>query len=130
MDDNKLYRQIEDIYLSGEREKEFDSVFKSLRRKQALRKATFWTTGIAAAAVILLLVVKPKVKKEAELTPIQIAESITHIMELGIGDIESISAKPMGSKALVTTQLKDGSTCCYIMTLDQKEQTITLTANR
>ena len=128
MEENRLYRRIEDIYLSQTKEKEFDSLLKSLRRKQVLRCATLWTTGLAAAVALFLLVSKPQKAKEAELTPLQIAESISSIMKLGLGDIESISAKPMGNKALLTAYLKDGSTCYYIMTLDQKDQTITLTA--
>ena len=48
-------------------------------------------------------------------TPIQIAEGIQQMMLLDIGDIDSIVATPYESYAILTAQLKDGSTCAYIL---------------
>ena len=51
-------------------------------------------------------------------TPLEIAESLSTIAELGLGDIESVTAVPSGASFLVTVHLKDGSDLPFIMSKD------------
>ena len=51
-------------------------------------------------------------------TPLEVAESLSAIANLGLGDIESVTAVPSGASFLVTVHLKDGSDLPFIMSKD------------
>ena len=89
-----------------------------------------WVIGIAAAAAIAALVwlALPGRKAEQPLSPIVIAEGIQQIMQLSPEQIESVEARPVGSKAILTARLKDGSSYSYILTYDEDEGTTSLLA--
>jgi hypothetical protein len=54
----------------------------------------------------------------AAFTPLEVAESLSAIANLGLGDIESVTAVPSGANFLVTVHLKDGSDLPFIMSKD------------
>lgn len=74
--------------------------------------------GVAAAALALFLLLRPAAQEAPALTPLEIAESLSTIAELGLGDIESVTAVPSGASFLVTVHLKDGSNLPFIMSKD------------
>lgn len=89
-----------------------------------------WLIGLAAAAAVAAVawLALPARPVERPLPPVVIAESIRQIMQLSPDDIESIEARPDGSKAILTAHLKDGSICSYILTYDEGEGTTSLLA--
>lgn len=88
-----------------------------------------WAAGIAAAAVVALGIILPsKKEEETPLSPVVIAEGIGQLMDINSGEVESISAVPQGSKALVTLKLRDGSEYYYMMTYNEDSGTTSLVA--
>lgn len=77
-----------------------------------------WSCAAAAAALALFLLLRPAAQEAPALTPLEIAESLSTIAELGLGDIESVTAVPSGANFLVTVHLKDGSDLPFIMSKD------------
>ena len=115
--------------LSDDGEAEFDRIVnenkQSLNRRRVLRLAA----GIAAAAVVALGIILPsKKEEETPLSPVVIAEGIGPLMDINSGEVESISAVPQGSKALVTLKLRDGSEYYYMMTYNEDAGTTSLVA--
>lgn len=87
-----------------------------------------WTLGIAAAAAVVTLVFVLLKPAEKPLSPVVIAENIRQLTKLAPDQIESVTAKPQGSHAILTVQLKDGSTCAYLLTSDEEAGTTSLVA--
>ena len=110
-----------------EREKEFDAIVAAPASRPMSHLWPRWALGIAAAAVLTLvwLLFKPA---EKPLDPVVIAENIRQLMYLSPDQIESVTAKPEGSRAILTVHLKDGSTCAYLLTSDEEAGTTSLVA--
>ncbi len=84
-----------------------------------MRRAVAWSAAaVAAAALALVLLLRPAAQQAPALTPLEVAESLSTIANLGLGDIESITAVPSGANFLVTVRLKDGSDLPFIMSKD------------
>ena len=113
-----------------EREEEFDRIVAAAGTRPGRPLWRRWVPGLAAAAAAALLaVVLIKARpSEKPLTPIVIAESIRQLMLLSPEQIESVTAKPDGARAILTVQLKDGSTCAYLLTSDEEAGTTSLVA--
>ena len=77
-----------------------------------------WSCAAAAAALALFLLLRPAAQEAAAFTPLEVAESLSAIANLGLGDIESVTAVPSGANFLVTVHLKDGSDLPFIMSKD------------
>ena len=127
-DDNKniqIERYMEDA------EADFDRILEAGERRRQ-RAIVRWTAlsglAVAACAAILFWLAPMRSASVKQLTPIQIAEGIEQMMLLDIGEIESITATPEDSHAILTAHLKDGSTCTFILRFDDKEGTTTLLA--
>lgn len=82
------------------------------------RRLLRWCGVAAAAALALFLLLRPAAQEAPALTPLEIAESLSTIADLGLGDIESVTAVPSGANFLVTVHLKDGSDLPFIMSKD------------
>ena len=128
MDKETKYKLI-DQYLD-ETGAEFDRILeageKMPRRKTVRLTALF---AAAAAGIALILWLAPaRPSFDNAITPVQIAEGIQQMMLLNIGDIESITATPADSYAILTALLKDGTTCSYILKCNDEEGTTTLLA--
>jgi len=117
---------IERQYLSDEAAAEFDRIVGRHEKRLRRKRLSLWAGGIAAA-MILTVVFKPMISKETPIDPVMVAEGITGLMNIDSDRIESIVAKPKGSKAIVTAYLKNGETRSYIMTTDDSGW-MTLTA--
>ena len=116
-------------YLSDEAVAEFDRIVNGYERFLSRRRALRWAAGIAAAAAVALGIILPsKTEKEPPLSPVVIAEGIGQLMDINSGEVESISAVPQGSRALVTLKLKDGSEYYYMMTYNEDAGTTSLVA--
>lgn len=108
-----------------------DSGAQDSRGRAPLRgRRRRWLVSLAAAAAVVAIVclALPSRKTEPSLPPVVIAESIRQILLLSPDDIESVEARPDGSRAILTAHLKDGSSCSYILTYDENEDTTTLLA--
>ena len=77
-----------------------------------------WSCAAAAAALALFLLLRPATQEAPAFTPLEVAESLSAIANLGLGDIESVTAVPSGANFLVTAHLKDGSDLPFIMSKD------------
>ena len=95
--------------------------------RPARRPARRWAlAGLAAAAAIaIVFLLRPSVRTP-EFTPVEIAESLSTIVNLGLGDIESVTAVPSGAKLIVTVHLKDGTDQPFIMSKDGDTGTLSL----
>lgn len=126
--DKMIQNQEIEQYLN-ESEAAFDRILEvgeSMRRRTARR--VVFSLAAAAACVALVLWLVPARRTSLPLTPVQIAEGMEQMMLLELGDIDSIVATPMGSYALLKANLKDGSTCTYILRCNEEEGTTTLLA--
>ena len=84
-----------------------------------MRRVVAWSAAaVAAAALALILLLRPEAQEAPALTPLEVAESLRAIADLGLGDIESVTAVPSGANFLVTVRLKDGSDLPFIMSKD------------
>lgn len=94
----------------------------------AARPARRWAlAGLAAAAALaLFLLLRPASQESPAFTPLEIAESLNTIMDLGLGDVESVTAVPSGAKLIVTVHLKDGTDQPFIMSRDGDTGTLSL----
>lgn len=77
-----------------------------------------WSCAAAAAALALFLLLRPAAQEAPAFTPLEVAESLSAIANLGLGDIESVTAVPSGANFLVTVHLKDGNDLPFIMSKD------------
>jgi len=95
--------------------------------RRAARRWRLALTGLAAAAALaLVLLLRPASREVPPFTPLEIAESLNTIMDLGLGDIESATAVPSGANILVTVHLKDGTDLPFIMSKDGDTGTLSL----
>ena len=117
---------IERQYLSDEAAAEFDRIVGRHEKRLRRKRLSLWAGGIAAA-MIFVVVFKPMISNETPIDPVMVAEGITGLMNIDSDRIESIVAKPKGSKAIVIAYLKNGETRSYIMTTDDSGW-MTLTA--
>jgi hypothetical protein len=88
-----------------------------------------WSVAAAAAALALFLLLRPAAREASPFTPLEIAESLNMISNLGLGDIESATAVPSGANILVTVRLKDGTDLPFIMSKDGDTGTLSLASN-
>lgn len=90
------------------------------RQEGAARRGRrlLWSCAAAAAALALFLLLRPAAQEAPAFTPLEVAESLSAIANLGLGDIESVTAVPSGANFLVTVHLKDGSELPFIMSKD------------
>ena len=93
----------------------------SARQKGAARggRRLLWSCAAAAAAALaLFLLLRPAAQEAPAFTPLEVAEGLNAIANLGLGDIESVTAVPSGANFLVTVHLKDGNDLPFIMSKD------------
>ncbi len=92
-----------------------------------MRRVIAWSAAaVAAAALALVLLLRPAAQQAPALTPLEVAESLRTIADLGLGDIESVTAVPSGANFLVTVRLKDGSDLPFIMSKDGETGALSL----
>jgi hypothetical protein len=92
-----------------------------------MRRVVAWSAAaVAAAALALFLLLRPAAREASPFTPLEIAESLNMISNLGLGDIESATAVPSGANILVTVHLKDGTDLPFIMSKDGDTGTLSL----
>ena len=88
-----------------------------LSKKRGDILKSLYAFAACAAAVVLLLIFKPKAPM-TDFTPLEIAQSISALAELNSEDVESVAAKPTGGGVIVTVVLKDGTRCDFRMERD------------
>ena len=90
------------------------------------RVVAWSAAAVAAAALAFFLLLRPAAQESPAFTPLEIAESLNMISNLGLGDIESATAVPSGANILVTVHLKDGTDLPFIMSKDGDTGTLSL----
>ena len=95
-------------------------------RRAPARRPLLWSCAAAAAALALFFLLRPAAREDTPFTPLEIAESLNMIANLGLGDIESVTAVPSGANFLVTVHIKDGSDLTFIMSKDGDTGTLSL----
>ena len=121
--------ELEEKYLSESAVEEFDRIVREYERPLRRRRIFRWASGIAAAAaaVVLAVFIFRTSAEETPLSAVTIAETIGELMNLDEGNILSIEAKPQGSKAILTVNMKNGGTRTYIMTMEEETGATLLT---
>ena len=121
--------ELEEKYLSESAVEEFDRIVREYERPLKRRRIFRWVSGIAAAAaaVVLAVIIFRSPAEETPLSAVTIAETIGELMNLDEGNILSIEAKPQGSKAILTVNMKNGGTRTYIMTMEEETGATLLT---
>ena len=121
--------ELEEKYLSESAVEEFDRIVREYERPLIRRRIFRLFSGIAAAAaaVVLAVFIFRTPAEETPLSAVTIAETIGELMNLDEGNILSIEAKPQGSKAILTVNMKNGGTRTYIMTMDEETGATLLT---
>lgn len=99
-------------------EQAFDREAARGRRGSTARPWRWALAGLAAAALALFLLLRPAAQEAPAFTPLEIAESLNTIMDLGLGEVESATATPSGANLIVTVHLKDGTDLPFIMSRD------------
>ena len=116
-----LAERPEALIAAGEREFDREAGACGAAPAGTRRAAHRWRlalTGLAAAAVLALFLLLRPAAPAPEFTPLEIAESLNTIMDLGLGDVESATAVPSGANLIVTVRLKDGTDLPFIMSRD------------
>lgn len=129
--EDKSLNELIDSYLSDEGVEIFDNVVGSAKRRTSRVRTLSWSAaGLAAAASIAMFILpKASVSDSVQtISSVQIAEAIQKIIELDLGDVETINATPMGDKAMLTATLRDGSTYTYIMTCNEDDGSTSILA--
>ena len=121
--------ELEEKYLSESAVEEFDRIVREYERPLKRRRIFRLVSGIAAAAaaVVLAVFIFRTPAEETPLSAVTIAETIGELMNLDEGNIISIEAKPQGSKAILTVNMKNGGTRTYIMTMEEETGATLLT---
>ena len=121
--------ELEEKYLSESAVEEFDRIVREYERPLKRRRIFRCVSGIAAtaAAVVLAVFIFRTPAEETPLSAVTIAETIGELMNLDEGNILSIEAKPQGSKAILTVNMKNGGTRTYIMTMEEETGATLLT---
>lgn len=118
-------------YLSDASVREFNQMIQRKRKRRVLNRPGIWIGVFASAAIAVGLILAFFRKPETEaLTTVQILNGIKDMMELNIGDIEYITARPDGGNAILTVTFGDGSEKSYRMIVDENEGTTSLTSLR
>jgi hypothetical protein len=105
-------------------EKEYDSIMDTHLR----RRRIFIMAGGIAACIAVAMGLFLSQRRACPFDGLEMAQGIDQIMSLDTDNVESVTAKPKGSKVIITAQMKDGSTCSYIMRKDEDASTISITA--
>lgn len=101
--------------------------------KSRTRSIIFWAASIAAAAAVALFAILPStkhagVKEDCTFGTIEIARNIQELMDLGLYEIESITARPERDRIILVATLSDGTEMTYYMTKDPADGSTRLTA--
>ena len=118
--------------LSKEGAEEFDRIVSQTKPKQSrpIIRRMAWISGVAAAAIALLLVLNVQLPREAEPSPafttVEIAGYVQQLMN--VEDVETVTASPIKECVLVTATLANGTTKMYIMNKDSEEGSTSMLA--
>lgn len=120
----KLHELVEN-YLSEDSVKEFDSIVNNSKRKNFHWIASL---SLAASVAIFFLIGKPDYNEAPAISNVDLIRSIRQFMEINTEEIQSITAKPNGPTAILTAQMKDGSTYTYIMSYNEDNGSTSIVA--
>ena len=113
---NRTIEELEKTYLSDSSASEFDSWITRFRRKQRI----CWTVSCAASLLIVMFLGKAiktnnSLDSYAEITTVELMETISAFTENSLDEIDNINAKPGKNGIVVTAEFKNGATKTYLM---------------
>ena len=128
---NRSIEELEKTYLSDASANEFDSHIARFRRKQRIR----WTVSCAASLLIVLFLGKSiktynAVDSYAEITTVELMETISALTENNLDEINNINVKPGKNGIVVTAEFNDGITKTYLMRRGADGSSIEMTAQK
>lgn len=126
---NRTIGELEKTYLSDASEYEFDSWIARFKRKQRIR----WTVSCAASLLIVMFLgmsikTNNAMDSYAEITTVELIETISALTENSLDEINSINAKPGRNGVVVTAEFKNGITKTYLMKRGADGSSIEMTA--
>lgn len=126
---NRSIEELEKTYLSDASANEFDSHIARFRRKQRIR----WTVSCAASLLIMVFIGRSvktydALDSYAEITTVELIETISALTENSLDEINSINAKPGRNGVVVTAEFKNGITKTYLMKRGADGSSIEMTA--
>ena len=106
--------------------REFDAIMARRGRRAWIVR---WACAAAAcAAVIAGLCISLPRREPCGFDALEIAQGIENIMSLDMENVESITARPVGKKVVITAVLYDGRRCSYVMSKDENTAAVLITA--
>lgn len=108
--------------LSDAGAREYDALVRKSSKKRFILPA-----ALLAAAVAAIFFFSPIFKtKSNDISPIEIVRTIETLASLKSGEVDEISAKPLGDGIVIKAKMKDGSTLTWILV--QGDDGVSLTA--
>ena len=128
---NRSIEELEKTYLSDASANEFDSYIARFRRKQRIR----WTVSCAASLLIVMFLgmsikTNNAVEPYAEITTVEMMETISALTENNLDEINNINVKPGKNGIVVTAEFNDGITKTYLMRRGADGSSIEMTAQK
>lgn len=129
MTSRRTIEELEKAYLSDSAVGEFDSWIARFRRRQRIR----WTVSCAASLLIvfsLIGIVRTGngLDSYAEISTVELMETISALTQNSLDEISSINAKPGKNGITVTAEFKNGITRTYFMKRGADGSSIEMTA--
>ena len=126
---NRTIEELERTYLSDASANEFDSWVARFKRKQRIR----WIVSCAASLLIVMFLgmsikTNNAMDPYAEITTVELIETISALTENSFDEINSINAKPGRNGVVVTAEFKNGITKTYLMKRGADGSSIEMTA--
>ena len=127
---NRTIEELEKTYLSDASANEFDSWIARFKRKQRIR----WTVSCAGLLLIVMFLGKSvktynTLDSYAEITTVELIETISALTGNSLDEINSINAKPGRNGIVVTAEFKNGITKTYLMKRGADGSSIEMTAH-
>lgn len=128
---NRSIEELEKTYLSDASANEFDSYIARFRRKQRIR----WTVSCAALLLFVMFLgmsikTNNAVDSYAEITTVELMETISALTENNLDEINNINVKPGKNGIVVTAEFNDGITKTYLMRRGADGSSIEMTAQK
>lgn len=116
--------ELKKAYLSDESAAEFDRIV----RRASIRRPAMWGSMLMVAASLALILTLTFRNRGCAFDVVEIADGIEQIMSLDTGNVKSVTARPEGSRVILTVLMKDGSRCSYVMSREKGDEAFSITA--
>ncbi len=105
---------------------EYDAILRRTLHKKRFIVASLILAAALAAVFFVSPIFTSHKSSSCDISPIEIVQTIETLASLKSGDIEQISAKPLGGGIVIKARMKDGSELTWILV--QGDDGLSLTA--